>query len=93
MPRAAPDRREISPVISAGRLKPAVRAVNGCCGKARFRPARAKPRSSGVDLGHQPPHLGSDMTRTAHILGNCQRAIIGSAAVYYYYRSGRTGPI
>ena len=33
------------------------------------------------------------MTNTAHFLDNCQRAITGSAAVYYYYRSGRTGPI
>jgi hypothetical protein len=33
------------------------------------------------------------MTRTAHILGNCQRAIIGSAAAVYYYRSDGTGTI
>jgi hypothetical protein len=38
--------------------------------------------------------LEGDMTQAAHTLGNCQRAINGSAAaVYYYYRTGRTGPI
>jgi hypothetical protein len=31
------------------------------------------------------------MTRLAHTLGNCQRAIIGSAAAAYYYRPFRDG--
>jgi hypothetical protein len=59
-------------------------------GAVQARPCIGK---GGVDMIGHPPHFGSDMTRTAHTLGNCQRAITGSAAAVYYNRSGRTGPI